>query len=99
MSEKAYKVPDIYLPQAYGFVAHGVGMCDEWPNIYPLQKLQDLNLDGVIKEGMVLAVESYMGEVGGPEGVKLETQVVVTETSVEWLDTFPFEEDLLGREI
>ena len=99
LAEKAYKVPDIYVPQAYGFVAHGVGICDEWPNIYPLKKLQDLNVDGVIEAGMVLAVESYMGEVGGPEGVKLETQVLVTETGVEWLDTFPFEEDLLGREI
>ena len=99
LAEKAYKVPEIYVPQAYGFVAHGVGMCDEWPNIYPLKKLQALNLDGVIEEGMVLAVESYMGEVGGPEGVKLETQVLVTENGVEWLDTFPFEEDLLGREI
>ncbi len=99
LAEKAYKVPDIYLPQAYGFVAHGVGMCDEWPNIYPLEKAQDLNVDGVIEESMVLAVESYMGEVGGPEGVKLETQVLVTETGIEWLDTFPFEEDLLGREI
>ena len=96
LAEKAYKVPDIYVPQAYGFITHGVGMCDEWPNIYPLKKLQNLNLDGVIEEGMVLAVESYMGEVGGPEGVKLETQVLVTETGIEWLDTFPFEEDLLG---
>ena len=98
-AEKAYKVPDIYLPQAYGFVAHGVGMCDEWPNIYPLKKLQDLNLDGVFEEGMVISVESYIGEVGGPEGVKLETQLLVTESGIEWLDTFPFEEDLLGREV
>jgi Xaa-Pro aminopeptidase len=99
LAEKAYKVPEIYSEQAYDFVAHGVGMCDEWPNIYPLKKLQELNVDGVIEEGMVLAVESYMGEAGGPEGVKLETQVLVTETGVEWLDTFPFEENLLGREI
>ncbi len=99
LAEKAYKAPDIYVPQAYGFVAHGVGMCDEWPNIYPLKKLQELDVDGVIEAGMVLAVESYMGEVGGPEGVKLETQVLVTETGIEWLDTFPFEENLLGREI
>ena len=97
-AEKAYKVPDIYAPQAHTFVAHGVGMCDEWPNIYPLKKLQDLELDGVIEQDMVLAVESYMGEVGGPESVKLETQVLVTETGIEWLDTFPFEENLLGRE-
>ena len=74
-------------------------MCDEWPNIYPLKKLQALELDGVIEQDMVLAVESYMGEVGGHEGVKLETQGLVTETGIEWLDTFPFEENLLGREV
>jgi hypothetical protein len=28
--------------------------------------------------GMVLSVESYVGEVGGHEGVKLEAQFVIT---------------------
>jgi Xaa-Pro aminopeptidase len=46
---------------------------------------------------MVLSIESYIGEVGGTEGVKLEEEVLVTETGVELISTFPFEEDLLGR--
>ena len=33
------------------------------------------------------------------QGVKLEQQFVVTERGYELLTTFPFEEDLLGREI
>jgi hypothetical protein len=36
-----------------------------------------------------------MGEVGGLEGVKLEQQILVTETGYQLLSTFPFEETLL----
>ena len=55
--------------------------------------------DGMIEAGMTLCVESYIGELGGQEGVKLEEQVLVTETGVERLSTFPFEDDLLPREV
>ena len=41
---------------------------------------------------MTLCVESYIGE----EGVKLEQQVLVTETGIELLSDFPFEESLLA---
>jgi Xaa-Pro dipeptidase len=42
---------------------------------------------------MTVCVESYLGEPGGPDGVKLETQVWIGETGVERLDSFPFELD------
>jgi Xaa-Pro aminopeptidase len=48
---------------------------------------------------MTICVESYIGEAGGCEGVKLEQQVLITEDGVELLSTFPFDEDLLLREI
>jgi Xaa-Pro aminopeptidase len=48
---------------------------------------------------MTVCVESYMGEAGGGQGVKLEQQVLITETGPRLLSGFPFEEDLLGREI
>ena len=48
---------------------------------------------------MTLCVESYIGEVGGDEGVKLEQQVLVTETGCELLTSFPFEDDLLEPQI
>ena len=44
---------------------------------------------------MTVCVESYIGEVGGDEGVKLEQQVLITESGHELLSTFPFEADLL----
>lgn len=44
---------------------------------------------------MVICVGSYIGEGDGIQGVKLEQQVLLTETGVEILSTFPFEEALL----
>jgi len=45
---------------------------------------------------MVVSVESYIGEKNGPEGVKLEEEVLVTETGIECISRFPFEDELLG---
>ena len=55
----------------------------------------DAGYDGEIRPGMTLCVESYIGEEGGKEGVKLEQQVLITETGVELLSRFPFEDALL----
>ena len=44
---------------------------------------------------MTLCVESYIGEQGGSEGVKLEQQVLVTDGGNELISTFPFEAALL----
>ena len=38
----------------------------------------------------------YIGEEGGEEGVKLEQQILVTNTGIELLSEFPFEEELAG---
>ena len=55
-----------------------------------------MHYDGVLLPGMVMCVESYIGAVGGREGVKLEQQVLVTETGPRLLSTFPFEEALVA---
>ena len=44
---------------------------------------------------MTLCVEAYIGSEHGTEGVKLEEQVLITETGVERLSTYPYEEDWL----
>ena len=45
---------------------------------------------------LTICVESYMGEAGGREGVKLEQQCLITDRSVEILSEYPFEQDLLA---
>ena len=51
---------------------------------------------GISCPGMVVSVESYIGEKGGREGVKLEDEILITETGSELLSRFPYEEDFLG---
>ena len=46
-------------------------------------------------EGMTVCVESYVGPVGGDEGVKLEQPVLITADGPLPLTTLEFEEDYL----
>ncbi|TIT56390.1 MAG: aminopeptidase P family protein, partial [Mesorhizobium sp.] len=45
---------------------------------------------------MVLCVESYIGRLGGREGVKIEEQILITETGNPQLSRYPLDERLLG---
>ena len=51
-------------------------------------------MDGVFAPGMTVCVESYIGEVGGPDGIKMEQQVLITATGHEILSQFPLEPKL-----
>lgn len=44
---------------------------------------------------MPASVESYLGEAGGPDGIKLEQQVLITRTGSELLSAYPLEADFL----
>jgi Xaa-Pro aminopeptidase len=94
-AERAWPIPDEFVANRYGCVAHGVGMCDEYPTIgYPTGPGLG-NVDGIFEPGMTICIESYIGADAGGEGVKLEQQLLVTERGTELLSTFPFEEELL----
>ena len=79
---------------AYVCVIHGVGMCDEYPQVKPIFR-GPTPYDGRLETGMVICVESYVGAKGEREGVKLEQQVLVTEDGYDMLSTYPLEEELL----
>ena len=92
---RAWPFPERFAANRYGCIAHGVGMCDEYPTIgYPAGPGLG-HAEGVFEPGMTICVESYIGEEGGGEGVKLEQQLLVTETGTELLSTFPFEDSLM----
>jgi Xaa-Pro aminopeptidase len=98
LSERAWPIPEAYVANRYFVLAHGVGMTGEYPYILHRQDLAS-GYDGAIEPNMTLCVESYVGAAGGPEGVKLEEQVLVTASGIEPLSRFPFDPTLLGREI
>lgn len=91
----AWVPPEEFHENAYVCIIHGVGMTDEFPRINPAFRGKN-PYDGVIEAGMVLCIESYMGAVGERDGVKLEQQVLVTETGIEYLSSYPMEEELLA---
>jgi Xaa-Pro dipeptidase len=44
----------------------------------------------------VLCAESYIGRLGGREGVKIEEQVLITESGHEQLSRYPLDVRLMG---
>ena len=71
-TEKSWVLPEDYYPNRYSVMVHGIGLCDEWPAIrYPTDGGER---GGTFQKNMTITVESYIGKVGGKEGVKLEQQ-------------------------
>jgi Xaa-Pro aminopeptidase len=95
-SELAWRIPERYVANRYYLSAHGCGMTGEYPYLYHRMDFDESGYDGVVEPGMTICVESYIGEEGGREGVKLEQQVLVAARGNELISTFPFEAALLG---
>ena len=99
IAEKAWKIPERFIDQRYTSVMHGVGMHGETPFIAHAMDFQTYGREGVIEPGMVVSVESYIGEKGRGEGVKLEEEVLLTDKGPRLISRFPFEDELLDREV
>ena len=87
--EKCWPVPDEFVPNRYMMMIHGAGMADEFPTVAYAADYDDWGYDGVFVEDMVVCVESYIGAVGGSEGVKLEQQVLITPTGAVPMSSDP----------
>ena len=96
MTAKAHRLPEKYRALRYGVLAHGVGLCDEYPCVRYPEDVEAHGYSGTFEPGMTLCVEAYIGAVGGLEGVKLEEQVLITETGCEMLSTYRYEDALLA---
>ena len=88
-TEKAWILPSKYYGNRYSVMLHGIGLCDEWPAIrYPTDGGER---GGTFQKNMTITLESYIGEVGGSEGVKLEQQYLVGENGLELMSHHPLE--------
>ena len=89
-TEKSWKLPEEYYGNRYSCMVHGIGLCDEWPMIrYPTDGGQR---EGSFEKNMTITVETYIGKVGGKEGVKLEQQYLVGENNLELMSHHPLED-------
>jgi Xaa-Pro aminopeptidase len=89
-NEISWRIPEKYQPRRYSVAFHGVGMADEYPSC-ALHPDFARNYDFTLEENITVCVESLIGEEGGKECIKLETQVVITGKGAERLDSFPWE--------
>ena len=92
LTDRLLPMADEFIPGRYGVAMHGVGLCDEAPAIYYREDYPEYGYDGVFEPGMVMCVEALIGSPGGKECVKLEEQVLITESGVEQLTSYPLEE-------
>jgi len=86
---KSWVLPEAYYGNRYPCIVHGIGLCDEWPMVkYPTEVTDE---KGQFEKDMTITVESYIGKVGGAEGVKLEQQYLIKENGLELLSHHPLE--------
>ena len=89
-TEKSWKLPEEYYGNRYSCMVHGIGLCDEWPQIkYPTDGGQR---EGYFEKNMTITLETYIGKVGGKEGVKLEQQYLVGKNNLELMSHHPLED-------
>ncbi|MBM3614960.1 MAG: aminopeptidase P family protein [Alphaproteobacteria bacterium] len=92
-----HQLDEIYWKQKYSCKMHGVGLCDEWPYVNYPDGWTEGAFDAVLEPGMVLCVEALISPEGGDFSIKLEDQVLITETGCENLTRYPFDERLMGH--
>jgi Xaa-Pro dipeptidase len=93
---KAWNIPLEHRPYGYYCLLHGLGMCGEHPYVPLHRQGHPYPMTGEFEPGMVLCIESYIGEPGAAQGVKLEDQFLITAEGVERLTSYPFDRRLLG---
>jgi len=92
-ASRAFSLPDAYLPNRYADLVHGCGLGVEYPFVLYPEDADDGMYDGVFEADVIVCVESYVGAVGGPEGVKLEEPVLITEDGPQALSALPRDAD------
>jgi Xaa-Pro aminopeptidase len=85
-----------YDRQKYSCRFHGVGLCDEWPLVPYPDEWRAGAWDHVLQPGMVMCVEALVSPEGGDFSIKLEEQVLITESGFENLTRYPFDARLMG---
>ncbi|CAN5644501.1 Xaa-Pro peptidase family protein [soil metagenome] len=96
LAHQAHLPPEPFHTRSNGCVAHGIGLCNEYPLLLTAEHFDEAGYDGVVEEGMVVCVESLIAPLGAREAVKLEEQVLITAAGAEPISRYPFEPRLLA---
>jgi len=91
----AWPVPAINRSYGYYCLGYGLGLCGEFPYVPHHFNGVAYDFEGAFEPGMVICIESYIGDEQHSEGVKLEDQVLITENGAERMTNYPFCQTLL----
>jgi Xaa-Pro dipeptidase len=91
----AHRLPEEFVEGRYSCLMHGVGLCDEWPSVAYPEDWRDGAFDYELQPGMALCVEALVTQKGSGFSIKLEDQVVITETGVENMTKYPYDRRFL----
>ena len=91
LASKAYRLPDAYLSNRYADLVHGCGLGVEYPFVLYPEDADDGMYDGRFEANMIVCVESYVGALDGPDGVKLEQPVLITDAGPQVLSALPLD--------
>lgn len=97
LTANCHRLPDKYQSLKYGCLMHGVGLCDEWPLVAYPDKAVPGAFDHALEPGMCLCVEALISPEGGDFSIKLEDQVVITDSGYERLTQYPWDAALMGQ--
>ena len=93
---KGHQLNSTYKKQQYSCRFHGVGLCDEFPLIAYSEDYEEGAFDYVLQPGMTLCVEALISRENGDFSIKLEDQLLVTESGYENLTSYPFDKKFLN---
>ncbi|AKO97181.1 Xaa-Pro aminopeptidase [Marinovum algicola DG 898] len=97
LSRNCHRLRPEFEMQKYSCLAHGVGLCDEWPLVAYPDHMMPGAFDYALEPGMTLCVEALISPEGGDFSIKLEDQVLITETGYELLSRYPYDPRLTGQ--
>jgi len=83
--------PPVDQYRHYSVLFHGVGQCDEWPDVYFPHAWEAWGQQYALEPGVVMTVEAFVGSRDGGQGVKLEEQVVITEDGCDLIAHYPLD--------
>ena len=94
----AWPIPASARGHGYYCLGHGLGLCGEFPYVPHHFEGVPYDFEGAFEPGMVICIESYIGEEAEAEGVKLEDQFLITDDGVERMTSYPLQRGASGLE-
>jgi Xaa-Pro dipeptidase len=91
VARNAWTIPSEHQASRYYCIGHGLGMSGEYPNLPYATPGEPYPLNDTFQPGMVFCVESYVGSAETGQGVKLEDQLLITDTGVEVMNSYHFD--------